>query len=98
MYADKKLGGVNAVQTLSRVNRTHPAGRGQSSLSAELFPGLDVRNNKIVYQGESVTTNKKFSWIAGQATGACDSNLTRGGACQGSETSGSLTKSIAGRP
>jgi hypothetical protein len=26
MYADKKLGGVNAVQTLSRVNLTHPAG------------------------------------------------------------------------
>jgi type I restriction enzyme, R subunit len=24
MYVDKKLGGVNAVQTLSRVNRTHP--------------------------------------------------------------------------
>ncbi|MGQ0538752.1 MAG: RNA-binding domain-containing protein, partial [Gemmatimonadaceae bacterium] len=25
MYVDKKLGGVNAVQTLSRLNRTHPA-------------------------------------------------------------------------
>ena len=24
MYVDKKLGGVNAVQTLSRLNRTHP--------------------------------------------------------------------------
>jgi type I restriction enzyme, R subunit len=24
MYVDKKLGGVNAVQTLSRINRTHP--------------------------------------------------------------------------
>src|SRR5207247_3518496 len=28
MYVDKKLGGVNAVQTLSRVNRTHPEKRG----------------------------------------------------------------------
>ena len=24
MYVDKKLAGVNAVQTLSRLNRTHP--------------------------------------------------------------------------
>ena len=24
MYVDKKLGGVNAVQTLSRLNRIHP--------------------------------------------------------------------------
>ena len=24
MYVDKKLGGVNAVQTLSRLNRKHP--------------------------------------------------------------------------
>ncbi len=24
MYVDKKLGGVGAVQTLSRLNRTHP--------------------------------------------------------------------------
>jgi type I restriction enzyme R subunit len=28
MYVDKKLGGVNAVQTLSRLNRIHPAKRG----------------------------------------------------------------------
>ena len=28
MYVDKKLGGVNAVQTLSRLNRTHPAKAG----------------------------------------------------------------------
>jgi type I restriction enzyme R subunit len=28
MYVDKKLGGVNAVQTLSRLNRTHPVKRG----------------------------------------------------------------------
>lgn len=28
MYVDKKLGGVNAVQTLSRLNRTYPAKRG----------------------------------------------------------------------
>ncbi len=28
MYVDKKLGGVNAVQTLSRLNRTHPDKRG----------------------------------------------------------------------
>ncbi|MBD3235784.1 MAG: DEAD/DEAH box helicase [Candidatus Eisenbacteria bacterium] len=28
MYVDKKLGGVNAVQTLSRLNRTHPAKSG----------------------------------------------------------------------
>ena len=28
MYVDKKLGGVNAVQTLSRLNRTHPGKRG----------------------------------------------------------------------
>jgi type I restriction enzyme R subunit len=28
MYVDKKLGGVNAVQTLSRLNRTHPAKKG----------------------------------------------------------------------
>jgi type I restriction enzyme R subunit len=28
MYVDKKLGGVNAVQTLSRLNRTHPEKRG----------------------------------------------------------------------
>ncbi len=28
MYVDKKLGGVNAVQTLSRLNRTHPLKRG----------------------------------------------------------------------
>lgn len=28
MYVDKKLGGVNAVQTLSRLNRTHPQKRG----------------------------------------------------------------------
>ncbi len=28
MYVDKKLGGVNAVQTLSRLNRTHPGKKG----------------------------------------------------------------------
>ncbi len=28
MYLDKKLGGVNAVQTLSRLNRTHPEKKG----------------------------------------------------------------------
>ncbi len=28
MYVDKKLGGVNAVQTLSRLNRTHPKKKG----------------------------------------------------------------------
>ncbi len=28
LYVDKKLGGVNAVQTLSRLNRTHPEKRG----------------------------------------------------------------------
>ncbi|MEK6815426.1 MAG: RNA-binding domain-containing protein, partial [Nitrospirota bacterium] len=28
MYVDKKLGGVNAVQTLSRLNRTHPEQKG----------------------------------------------------------------------
>jgi len=28
MYVDKKLGGVNAVQTLSRLNRTHPEKKG----------------------------------------------------------------------
>src|SRR2546428_152896 len=28
MYVDKKLGGVNAVQTLSRLNRTHPGKNG----------------------------------------------------------------------
>ena len=28
LYVDKKLGGVNAVQTLSRLNRTHPGKRG----------------------------------------------------------------------
>jgi len=28
MYVDKKLGGVNAVQTLSRLNRTHPDKKG----------------------------------------------------------------------
>ena len=28
MYVDKKLGGVNAVQTLSRLNRTHPEKNG----------------------------------------------------------------------
>ena len=28
MYVDKKLGGVNAVQTLSRLNRTHPGQEG----------------------------------------------------------------------
>ncbi|MGH7288880.1 MAG: type I restriction enzyme subunit R domain-containing protein, partial [Myxococcota bacterium] len=28
MYVDRKLGGVNAVQTLSRLNRTHPEKRG----------------------------------------------------------------------
>jgi len=28
MYVDKKLGGVNAVQTLSRLNRTHPQKKG----------------------------------------------------------------------
>ena len=32
MYVDKKLGGVNAVQTLSRLNRTHPAKPGTTVL------------------------------------------------------------------
>ena len=32
MYVDKKLGGVNAVQTLSRLNRTHPGKEGTSVL------------------------------------------------------------------
>lgn len=32
MYVDKKLGGVNAVQTLSRLNRTHPDKRGTTVL------------------------------------------------------------------
>jgi type I restriction enzyme, R subunit len=32
MYVDKKLGGVNAVQTLSRLNRTHQAKKGTTVL------------------------------------------------------------------
>jgi type I restriction enzyme R subunit len=32
MYVDKKLGGVNAVQTLSRLNRTHPEKNGTTVL------------------------------------------------------------------
>jgi len=32
MYVDKKLGGVNAVQTLSRLNRTHPEKNGTAVL------------------------------------------------------------------
>ena len=32
MYVDKKLGGVNAVQTLSRLNRTHPGKPGTAVL------------------------------------------------------------------
>ena len=32
LYVDKKLGGVNAVQTLSRLNRTHPGKRGVTVL------------------------------------------------------------------
>ena len=32
MYVDKKLGGVNAVQTLSRLNRTHPEKNGSMVL------------------------------------------------------------------
>lgn len=32
MYVDKKLGGVNAVQTLSRLNRTHPEKSGTAVL------------------------------------------------------------------
>ncbi len=32
MYVDKKLGGVNAVQTLSRLNRTHPEKKGTTVL------------------------------------------------------------------
>ena len=32
MYVDKKLGGVSAVQTLSRLNRTHPDKRGTAVL------------------------------------------------------------------
>jgi len=32
MYVDKKLGGVNAVQTLSRLNRTHPEKRSTMAL------------------------------------------------------------------
>ncbi len=32
MYVDKKLGGVNAVQTLSRLNRTHPGKEGAMAL------------------------------------------------------------------
>ena len=32
MYVDKKLGGVNAVQTLSRLNRTHPGKAGTAVL------------------------------------------------------------------
>ncbi len=32
MYVDKKLGGVNAVQTLSRLNRTHPGKNGTAVL------------------------------------------------------------------
>ena len=32
MYVDKKLGGVNAVQTLSRLNRTHPGKNGTTVL------------------------------------------------------------------
>ncbi len=32
MYVDKKLGGVNAVQTLSRLNRTHPDKEGAMTL------------------------------------------------------------------
>jgi len=32
MYVDKKLGGVGAVQTLSRLNRTHPEKKGTMML------------------------------------------------------------------
>ena len=35
MYVDKKLGGVNAVQTLSRLNRTHPEKKGTMVLDFE---------------------------------------------------------------
>jgi type I restriction enzyme R subunit len=35
MYVDKKLGGVNAVQTLSRLNRTHPQKKGTMVLDFE---------------------------------------------------------------
>jgi type I restriction enzyme R subunit len=35
MYVDKKLGGVNAVQTLSRLNRTHPDKKGTMVLDFE---------------------------------------------------------------
>ncbi len=35
MYVDKKLGGVNAVQTLSRLNRTHPEKKGTMVIDFE---------------------------------------------------------------
>src|SRR5262249_32114578 len=39
MYVDKKLGGVNAVQTLSRLNRTHPGK--ESTLVLDFANGAD---------------------------------------------------------
>jgi type I restriction enzyme R subunit len=40
MYVDKKLGGVGAVQTLSRLNRVHPDK--DSVFVLDLFRSLDI--------------------------------------------------------
>jgi hypothetical protein len=47
---------AGSLQKLLTFIKSQLASRGQSTLWAELFPELDVRNNQIVYQGEVVTT------------------------------------------
>jgi type I restriction enzyme, R subunit len=53
MYVDKKLGGVNAVQTLSRLNRTHPEKRGTLV--------LDFANEADAIKPEPALPSPKFS-------------------------------------
>ena len=52
MYVDKKLGGVNAVQTLSRLNRTHPEKKGTMVLDF----ANDAEEIKVAFEPYYETT------------------------------------------
>ncbi len=64
MYVDKKLGGVNAVQTLSRLNRTHP--HKEDTFVLDFANNIDeIRESfqpyyEATYLGEATDPNKLY--------------------------------------
>jgi type I restriction enzyme, R subunit len=75
MYVDKKLGGVNAVQTLSRLNRTHPAKDGTMVLdfANEAEAIREAFEHTILSEGTD--PNLSTTWRPGsRTTTSCSSH------------------------